>query len=188
MTKIRKAVRTKSILVKTVLIPGALLFGLSTAWCNQGSLRKRALACITNAATDSPVEVISLEQVQSLPGPVLLLDTRSEEEYEVSHISGSQLVDFKSFQQNPQALFDRLKEPAGNHAAIITYCSVGYRSAVVAEAVQKKYPSAAVYNLKGGLFLQSENTKLEGRKPDLVHGYDKLWQNLLDPDRRYLPE
>jgi len=113
-------------------------------------------------------------------GDVLLVDTRSPEEYRVSRLPGAvRWSDFKAGPP-PTEVLERAK--AGR--PVVFYCSIGYRSGLAAERVAKQVGSdRSVYNLKGGIFQwANEGRPLEGGP--LVHGYDEQWGRLLRPDRR----
>jgi rhodanese-related sulfurtransferase len=102
----------------------------------------------------------------------LLLDTRTKPEYAVSHLWGAQLVapDTKDF-----ANLAPLDLP------IVTYCSVGYRSAAIAHRLQEAGYTKVV-NLEGSIFQWAN----EGRplyRNDVavqqVHPYNSRWGRLL---------
>jgi hypothetical protein len=73
-----------------------------------------------------------------------------------------------------------------NDKRIVTYCSVGYRSAALAlrlHAAGYRY----VENLEGSIFeWANENRPLvhDGKPTDRVHPYNAVWEMLLDKDRR----
>ncbi|MDO6388951.1 rhodanese-like domain-containing protein [Pontibacter sp. BT731] len=100
----------------------------------------------------------------------LLLDTRSINEYEVSHLPGAWYVGYADFD------LSALKDVPPNKPLVV-YCAVGYRSEKIGEQLQKAgYTN--VRNLYGGLFgwvnqglpvysAQGQTTK--------VHGYTRAW-------------
>jgi len=103
----------------------------------------------------------------------IILDARSEAEYDLSHLNKAQRIDPKLPDLSPL-----LKSP---DQPIVVYCSVGYRSARIAERLQQAGCSC-VYNLEGSLFKWAN----EGRpvfKDDcltaFVHPYDAAWGKLL---------
>lgn len=104
----------------------------------------------------------------------MLLDARSEAEYNVSHLQEAQRIDPETF--NLAAFTEVSKDKA-----IVVYCSVGYRSAAVAQKLAEAGFSR-VYNLEGSIFQWAN----EGRPlfqnrhlTTLVHPYNSLWGNLL---------
>ena len=100
----------------------------------------------------------------------LLLDTRNKIEYAISHIRGAYLVPYnvpeiKSF------------VPCSTTTPIVTYCSVGYRSAILAQRLQTM-GYEKVFNLKGSLFLWfSENrTVFCGEEiVSFIHPFNLFW-------------
>ncbi|MCC6231207.1 MAG: rhodanese-like domain-containing protein [Verrucomicrobiales bacterium] len=108
------------------------------------------------------------------PKPVLL-DTRSAEEYGVSHLPGARHADTV---EAVRALGFRQSDP------VVVYCSVGYRSSALAEKL-----SAAgwtnVWNLEGSIFAWANEGRLvhrAGKPADEVHPYDAKWGALLKPE------
>ncbi len=129
--------------------------------------------------TVAPLTTNELAQwlnAQSKPQPILL-DARTEAEYELSHIQQAERID--PYHPNLEALTLSKDMP------IVVYCSVGYRSARIAQQLQQAGFSH-VYNLEGSIF-QWANEERPVYKNDcpttLVHPYDALWGQLLH--RRY---
>lgn len=110
------------------------------------------------------------------PQPILL-DTRSEAEYELSHL--------------PQAKRIDPYHPIETHAfpkdiPIVVYCSVGYRSARIAQQLEQKGFSQ-VYNLEGSIFQWANEGRpiFQNHSPtQLVHPYNTQWGKLLKPQYR----
>lgn len=107
--------------------------------------------------------------------PPVLLDTRPEEEYAVSHISGARRVGFSDFSLDRLAGFDK-------SAPLIVYCSVGKRS----ELIGGKLLAAGftnVRNLRGGLFQWANDGRPlvnSGGATQTVHSYNRKWSQWLD--------
>ncbi len=108
--------------------------------------------------------------------PPLLLDARSVEEYAVSHLQAAQRIDPVA----PEFVGVPLDVP------IVVYCSVGYRSAKIAQKLQDM-GRKNVFNLEGSIF-QWVN---EGRPvfneeglTERVHPYDDRWGSLLKGETR----
>jgi len=106
---------------------------------------------------------------------VILLDTRSPEEYTVSHIPGASLIDYDKFKSADVQKLDRSAE-------IIVYCSVGYRSERIGEKLQEM-GFTNVKNLYGGIFQwANEGQTLLNKNSlptDSVHTYNKRWSEWL---------
>lgn len=125
------------------------------------SLYKNTVPVIT---TDELMSLISNEDV-------LILDTRSQEEFDVSHLKDAKFIDYKNFDIDQLDLALKKKK-------IVVYCSVGYRSERIGEKLlEAGYPE--VFNLYGGIF----NWVNEGNQvfansdvpTDSVHAYNRLW-------------
>lgn len=109
--------------------------------------------------------------------PPLLLDTRTPEEFAVSHLKGARRVD-------PATLADLQEiDLAGTDPdqPIVAYCSVGYRSGIVARQLQE-LGFTNVRNLYGGIFLwhnQGRQVWAGNRVVGEVHPYDWVWGQFL---------
>ncbi|WP_421890928.1 rhodanese-like domain-containing protein [Marinoscillum sp.] len=123
------------------------------------------------------VPVIQAENLKDLLAKekVYVLDTRTPEEFGISHIAGARLIDFDNFKIS-------MVQEIPKDAEVVVYCSVGYRSERIGEALQ-----AAGYqhvsNLYGGIF----NWKNKGNTiynknnlpTDSVHTYNRNWSQWL---------
>lgn len=118
---------------------------------------------------------LAVQLAQSGPEKPVLLDTRAAAEYAVSHLPNAQWVD-----SNLEDV-TRLNLPDFGQP-IVTYCSVGYRSAAIAERLQKAgYTNVA--NLEGSIFQWVNEGRPVYRNNELVlqvHPYNELWGCLLD--------
>lgn len=115
----------------------------------------------------------SLAAALATSKPPLLLDTRTPEEFAVSHLRGARRVD-------PDSLADLDEvDLAGTDRdqPIITYCSIGYRSGIVARQLHD-LGFTNVRNLYGGIFLW-HNQGYEVWAGDSivkeVHPYNWMW-------------
>ncbi|OKH18653.1 hypothetical protein NIES208_05135 [[Limnothrix rosea] IAM M-220] len=106
------------------------------------------------------------------PSPILI-DAREPEEYAVSHLPGAHhLPTLAAVQQSEVSL----------EAVIVVYCSVGYRSAKLAQELQKA-GYAHVMNLEGSIFEwhnQGQPLVVDGESTRSVHPYNFIWGMLLD--------
>ncbi len=123
------------------------------------------------------VPYISVEELRmkQLNGDMILLDTRSPEESEVSHIENAILVGYDDFD------LDRLPD-LSRKKAIIVYCSLGIRSEQIGEKL-KKAGFENVQNLFGGIF-EWKNAGFPvldsaGNPTEKVHAYSKQWSKWL---------
>ena len=105
---------------------------------------------------------------------LLLLDARSELEYETSHIQYAERID--PYHPNLEAVTSSKDTP------IVVYCSVGYRSARIADRLQQA-GCISVYNLEGSIFKWANEKRplyKNERPTTLVHPYSQLWGQLLN--------
>jgi rhodanese-related sulfurtransferase len=120
-----------------------------------------------------------LTEPGATPRP-LLLDVRTRAEFKISHLAGARRVEPKS---DPAAL----QLPAEKGTPIVTYCSVGYRSAEFARALRNA-GFKNVRNLSGSIFQwANEDRPLVsdgGTVAQTVHPYSFFWGGLLKKERR----
>jgi len=125
---------------------------------------------VPSISTDSLAERLSDE---ATPHP-MLLDARSPEEYAVSHLAGARRVDPKA---DTYPALDTLP----TDRPIVVYCSVGYRSAGVAQALRDQ-GFTNVANLQGSIFRWANEGRpvyRDDQRVAAVHPYDATWGRLL---------
>lgn len=108
--------------------------------------------------------------LRKAPNQVLLLDTRTPAEYQVSHLQGARFVDFETFEKQDFKDLPRDKP-------VVVYCSVGYRSERVGERL-KALGFKNVRNLYGGIFqwMNEGRPVLNAQGPTQnIHPYSALW-------------
>ncbi len=106
---------------------------------------------------------------------VLLLDARTKEEYAVSHLEGARFVEGLD-----EAAEVARAVPAGT--LVVVYCSVGLRSAALADQLQAKGVPDVV-NLEGSIFAWANEGRAvysRGTAVSEVHPYSDSWGELLD--------
>ena len=125
---------------------------------------------------------------------VFLLDSRPEEEYNVSHMENSLRVDYEDTDMT--ALAGRIEERFKGklNPTVVCYCSLGYRSSVVARNLQQFYetsgknPVPEIYNLAGSIFQWANEERPmvdnNGVKTHFAHPYTPYWGKLLDAKHR----
>lgn len=109
----------------------------------------------------------------------LLLDARTPAEYAVSHLDGATRID-------PRRPVLRGLSGFSRDTPVVVYCTVGYRSARVAQWLRRQ-GFRTVYDLAGGIFAwanQGRLMKADGRVVTTVHPYNELWGRLLVPRAR----
>jgi rhodanese-related sulfurtransferase len=109
---------------------------------------------------------------------IVLIDARRKDEFQISHISGARNLPYK---KDPRKLLTNIKPDN----PIVVYCSVGYRSSILAKKLQDM-GFTKVYNLEGSIFkwanegrpLIQDHTRVHN-----VHPYNAHWGSLLE--RKY---
>ena len=114
----------------------------------------------------SPREAMQLSDT----GKVVFIDVREPDEQNVSHLPGAITAD--SFLKNPEKYNDYIK---------IGYCTISYRSGILAQALNKK--EIPMYNLSGGLlaWVHDGGKVYKGtEETHRIHVYSQKWN--LGPD------
>ncbi|WP_018478542.1 rhodanese-like domain-containing protein [Pontibacter roseus] len=156
---------------RKLYLSGVLFLCLLLPAC--GQVTDQAYALLLKGLYSHTVPVIPAAKLKPLlekeTHPVLL-DTRSEKEYHVSHLTGAKLVNYDNFD------LAQLKD-VPKDTPIVVYCSVGYRSEKIGERLQQAGYSR-VQNLYGGLFEwvnQGHPVYNQQGKTNQVHAYSKSW-------------
>ncbi|MCC5936362.1 MAG: rhodanese-like domain-containing protein [Lunatimonas sp.] len=146
-----------------------LFFSATLVLSGQASGQSLAYRTLLKAYYDSDFPLIYPENGELLQKAVLL-DTREQEEYEVSHLQHAKWVGYETFDINA---LDTLSKDT----PLVVYCSIGARSQDIGNRL-KQVGFKEVYNLYGGIFhwvnegLPIYNEKGPTRK---VHAYSRSW-------------
>ncbi|GCB83642.1 hypothetical protein scyTo_0024300 [Scyliorhinus torazame] len=131
------------------------------------------------------------------PIPVFLFsqDVRSPAEYQVSHLQGAIRVDPET--TNMGELVKTLGLEGSGCQTVVCYCTAGYHGSQMAQRVRslstpEQGPEGAaslkVYNLEGGLAKWANERRplvdSEGRPTSVVHPYNTVWAQLVEPEHR----
>jgi rhodanese-related sulfurtransferase len=153
---------------------------LALAACNMRKPLEWSAVLAEVRSTHPTVHHLSVQELaRELPAshPVLL-DARTREEFETSHLPGAVLA--PELDSALEALSHRPNAP------VVVYCSVGMRSSALAEElVAHGYTSAR--NLEGGIFAWANAGQAlasESGPATKVHPFDRRWGTLLAPERR----
>ena len=127
------------------------------------------------------LQTAELQKLSKSPDskPVILIDARRKEEFQVSHISGAKNIPYKS----KDLLKYLIDIKPDSH--IVVYCSVGYRSSILARKLQF-LGFVEVHNLEGSIFKWANEGRplVQGQTTvHKVHPYDARWGSLLE--RKY---
>ena len=116
----------------------------------------------------STCKLVTWLQQKDLP-QLLLLDARTPEEYQVSHLENAQLA---------PANLQELETTATTEMPIVVYCSVGYRSSKLAQKLQQA-GYEQVFNLEGSIFRwmnEGRSVYREGKVVQQIHPYNQFWK------------
>ena len=133
----------------------------------------------------SSVDHISINEFNELDSKyIIVFDVRLKHEYQVSHLASAIQVEPNISTEN---FIEEYQEQIGDKT-IVFYCSVGQRSAELAERVDNALNDkefAEVYNLAGGIF-EWHNNDLplmnDKGKTKLLHPYNRKWGQLINDE------
>lgn len=120
------------------------------------------------------VKTLKPSELNSMIDEVYLIDTRMEEEFNISSIKDANFINYKSF--NIEVLSNIPK-----NTNIVLYCTIGYRSEKIGEELMEAGFSS-VFNLYGGIMNWVNNgyTIYSGNKETLkLHTYSKSWDKYI---------
>ena len=149
--------------------------GDDMTWSFVGRLIKRNFPTVPHVSTEDLARRLADPAAQ----PVVLLDVRTVEEYQVSHLPSARRVEPKS---------DDLVwlETMARDTTIVAYCSVGYRSArLVKQLADAGFSDVA--NLEGSIFRWANEGRpvvRDGVEVWDVHPYDVVMGRLLTRELR----
>ena len=125
------------------------------------------------------ITVTDLKQKIDNEDDILIIDTRTEEEYNLSFIPNAKLLSYKS--EKTEIAEFLCQNEVEKKEAVVCYCSLGYRSSVLAKKIQDIRPDLQVeiYNLEGSIF-QWVNSNLGVSNPSgetlhCAHPYSYMW-------------
>lgn len=136
-----------------------------------------------------PVTTVELaEWLENAKMPdLIIIDARSEAEYAVSHLQGAKHLKAITFDaiastSARSAIAPQQQGAIAHVPKIVVYCSIGYRSAKVAQQLQQARFDD-VFNLEGGIFQWANEQRplfKDGQSTQLVHPYNGVWGKLLN--------
>ncbi len=126
------------------------------------------------------ISVTELKQLQS-QGDVLILDSREQNEFNVSHISSAIFVGYDHF-----SIKEFLEKTIDKKTPIVVYCTLGIRSNVVANKL-KKAGHTNLRNLYGGICEWKNKgypvVDVTETATENVHTFSKQWNKWLKNGR-----
>jgi len=126
---------------------------------------------LINMLLKRDVPEMDIQQFNKETKPLVLLDTRTKSEFEISHIPGSIWVGYEEFD------IESIRNIPAD-AKIISYCSIGYRSEEITRKLQAAgYKNSS--NLYGGIFewvnQEGKLEDMEGMATEKLHVYKRMW-------------
>jgi rhodanese-related sulfurtransferase len=168
----RSSVRIAGTPMKAKLLLSMFLLGMT--FIVQGQTTDPAYAAKLNSLYEGTVSLVwpeQLAQYMDTPQAPVILDTRSPEEFQVSHIPGARFVDYNEFSADAVAGWDQERP-------VVVYCTVGYRSERIGEEL-KELGFKYVFNLYGGIFewMNQGHAVVDaaGSPTARVHAYSEKW-------------
>lgn len=151
----------------------AYILSLITAATGTSTCAQSAYDVLLSTLYNNTVPTLSADSLSQLAETesLIILDTRSKEEFKVSHLPKAKWVDYDTFDSS-------MVSGIAKDASIVVYCSVGYRSEKIGEKL-KQLGFSNVQNLYGGIFQWKNEGKvvvnMRNQPTDSVHAYSKLW-------------
>ena len=128
-----------------------------------------------NGQTVALIKPEELRRWQLEQKNLVLIDTRSLKEFQISHLKGSEFVGYESFEASRMLHISK-------SSTVVIYCSVGYRSERIGKKI-KEMGFKKVFNLSGGLFQWKNQgytvVNNQNQVTDSIHAYDRLWGQYL---------
>jgi rhodanese-related sulfurtransferase len=154
---------------KRMILLSVILF--STIVYAQRRVQSGSYNTMLKALLKHTVPEISVDSLFKCSNNVILLDAREPNEYKVSRIQYAIPVGYNDFTLDAVSQISK-------DAAIVVYCSVGYRSEKITEKLRVAGFSN-VSNLYGGIFewknQQHDVVDEQGNITQKVHAYNKMW-------------
>ena len=125
------------------------------------------------------VPLIDVNDLNEQRDKFIVLDAREPDEYRVSHIAGATNIGYDKPDYNILAEIP-------TDAAIVVYCSIGYRSEKIGEKlIQRGYNN--VSNLYGGIFEWGNRSfdlvNKDGHITDTLHTFSRSWSKWANPEK-----
>ena len=143
------------------------------------SILKRQFPDVSNITTKDLQHVIDKS---SNPDQLLIIDTRTKTEYEISFIFGARHLEFPASEDDVQMFAD--KNISDETDTVVCYCSLGYRSSKVAQSLSKilskdQRLNIRVYNLEGSIFQWVNEgrvlSSVTGEVTQSCHPFSYMW-------------
>ncbi|WP_370477804.1 rhodanese-like domain-containing protein [Tamlana flava] len=141
------------------------------------SFSQQKLSKLLKHYNTESIPYINAESLRTSAENTILLDSREEKEYLVSHLKNAIFVGYDNF-----SLDSVQQKIADKNSSIVVYCSLGVRSEDIAEKL-KKAGYTNVKNLYGGIFEWKNQDfpvyNKKGQETDSIHAFSKSWSKWL---------
>lgn len=162
------------------------MFGFLALSIFAGAQNKIGFDLMVNALISGKVDTVNSAELKAMidRGNTTLLDSRQEEEFDVSHLQNATWVGYEDFD------LERVKDISKDDT-IVVYCSIGKRSGDVAEKLTRAgYKN--VFNLYGGIFDWTNRgnpvVNNQNKPVKQVHPYNTTWGIWVNNyEKRYEP-
>lgn len=139
----------------------------------EAHVRSLAFSKKINSLINGTVDLIDVDELKADFEDYYIIDTRRKEEYDLSHLSGVHLINYKAADAELDDI--HTKKP------IVVYCSIGVRSEKLGERLKQR--GFEVYNLYGGIFewvnrgnsVYTCDKSGEQQLSQTIHQYNPLW-------------
>ena len=155
------------------MLDGAVLWYVRRKFPSVCHMTTNDLESLLNGTSTYEEKDIASQKIYDRRNPVVIVDCRRKDEFEVSHIPNSKHL---HFQTNAESLLAFLAEESDKHVNIdsvkeelnvVCYCSLGYRSSMLVERIDKltktnpllSSKNIKVWNLEGSIFKWANENK-----------------------------
>ncbi|WP_445738333.1 rhodanese-like domain-containing protein [Mariniflexile sp.] len=138
---------------------------------------QKTLSKLLKQLNTESIPYITVETLANKKDSLIILDSREQKEYNVSHLKNAMYVGYDHFN-----LLKTTNQLKNKQQTIVVYCSLGIRSEDIAEKL-KKAGYSNVFNLYGGIFEWKNQGfpvfDMHNTETEKVHAYSKVWSKWL---------
>ncbi|NER00593.1 MAG: hypothetical protein F6K30_28520 [Cyanothece sp. SIO2G6] len=167
----------RSLLLTSILLLSGIAQGCKTQDLSWDSLKAQIrdeFPTVEHISVTEFDQQLQKQLQQETSTHILLVDVRKPEEFAVSHLQHAVNL------EDADAILEWAQQQQAEQ--IILYCSVGYRSAKMAQMLEQQGWDAVV-NLEGSIFEWANSGRpvfLGSEAVEVVHPFDPFWGQLLD--------
>ncbi|WP_397364664.1 rhodanese-like domain-containing protein [Olleya sp. R77988] len=150
------------------------------------AMSQNKLSKLLKKHNDNSIPYISVQELAMPNTNAILLDSREEREFEVSHIKDAICVGYDDFDVN-----ETIKKLPNKEDKIVVYCSLGIRSETIAKKL-KEAGYTNIFNLYGGIFEWKNNgftvIDSDNNETEKVHAFSKEWSKWLKEGEKIIDQ